>query len=226
MLGGARVEISGGLVGEQDARGVGNRARDRDALLLAPRKLRGAVSEALLQAEVAEQIAGAPGGFPAREPADHLRHDHVLNGGKFHQQVMELIDEADLGSADARALGIRERRGRNLIDIDFAAIGMLEESSDVQERRLAGAGGRYQRNRLARPDGELGAFEDVQRDVALAIVPVDLMQEQDRRRLVAMRNADLRPRLGANRVTHSAAPRPDRGVPRARPDRASPRAIT
>src|SRR5437764_3792963 len=111
---------------------------------------------------------------------------------------MELINEANLGSADARALGIRERRGRNLINLNFAAIRMLEEASDVQERRLAGAGGCYQRNGLARPDGELGAIEDVQRDVALAIVPIDLMQEQDRRVLVAMRNADLRPRLRAD----------------------------
>src|SRR5207245_10413973 len=99
---------------------------------------------------------------------------------------------------------------------------MLQEASDVAERRLAGDGGRYQRNRLARPDGELGAFEDVQRDVALAIVPVDLMQEQDRRRLVAMRNADLRPRLGAKRVTHSAARRPDGGAPRASPGGPTP----
>src|SRR5262249_24066929 len=183
------------------------------------------VFEARLQAEITEQVASAPGGFPTREAADHLRHDHVLDCRKLHQQVMELIDEADLGAANARALGIRERRGRNLIDVDFAAIGMLEQARDVQERRLAGAGGRYQRHGLARPNGELGAFEDLERDVALAIVPVDLVQEEDRRLFIAAPDADLRPRLGADRVTHSAAPRPDRGAPRARPDRASPRAI-
>ena len=40
LLRGARVEVAGRLVGEQDARRVGDRARDRDALLLAARKLR------------------------------------------------------------------------------------------------------------------------------------------------------------------------------------------
>ena len=35
MLGGVRVEIAGRLVGQQDARRVGDRARDRDALLFA-----------------------------------------------------------------------------------------------------------------------------------------------------------------------------------------------
>src|SRR5258706_8819524 len=139
---------------------------------------------------------------------------------------MELIDEADLGAAEARALGIRERGRRNLVDIDFAAIRMLEQARDVQERRLAGAGRRHQRNRLARPDGELGAFEDVERDVALAIVPVDLVQKEDRWFFAAVCDAGPRPPLGANRLTHSAAPRPDRGAPRARPDRVSLRAIT
>ena len=35
MVGGVRIEIAGRLVGEQDARRVGDRAGDRDALLLA-----------------------------------------------------------------------------------------------------------------------------------------------------------------------------------------------
>ena len=43
VLGGARVEIAGRLVGQQDARRVGDRARDRDALLLAAGELRRAV---------------------------------------------------------------------------------------------------------------------------------------------------------------------------------------
>jgi hypothetical protein len=34
VVGGARVEISGRLVGEQNARRIGDRARDRDPLLL------------------------------------------------------------------------------------------------------------------------------------------------------------------------------------------------
>src|SRR5215470_11673977 len=60
VLGGTWVEVSGGLVGKEDARRVGHRARDRDALLLAPRKLRRPVSQALLQAEIAKQVASAP----------------------------------------------------------------------------------------------------------------------------------------------------------------------
>jgi hypothetical protein len=122
-------------------------------------------------------MRGALARFLTRKTADHLRDDHVLDRGKFHQQVVKLIDEADLDAADARALRVREDGCRDLIDIDFAGVGLLEQTSDVQKRRLAGAGRRHQRNGLAGPDGELGTSEDFECDVALAIMPIDPVQE-------------------------------------------------
>ena len=94
--------------------------------------------------------------------------------------MMELVDEADLDAADAGALGIRQARGRDLVDVDLARIRLLEQAGDVQQRRFAGARRRHQRHRLPGPDRKLGALEDVERDVALVVVPVDAMQEQDR----------------------------------------------
>jgi len=47
---------------------------------------------------------------------------------------MELIDETDLVAADAGTLGVREGRGRNPLNEDFAAVGMLEQAGDVQQR--------------------------------------------------------------------------------------------
>ena len=49
-LGCALIEIAGRLVGEQDARRIGDRARDRDALLLAAGQLRRPVRQAILRA--------------------------------------------------------------------------------------------------------------------------------------------------------------------------------
>ena len=46
-----RVEVAGWFVGEQDARAVGDRPRNGDALLLAPRKLGRPVRLALGEAE-------------------------------------------------------------------------------------------------------------------------------------------------------------------------------
>ena len=59
VVGGVRVEISGRLVGQQDARRIGDRARDRDPLLLAARELRRPVRQALLEPEIVEQLGGA-----------------------------------------------------------------------------------------------------------------------------------------------------------------------
>ncbi len=63
VVGRARVEIAGRLVGQQDARRIGDRARDRDALLLAAGQLRRAVRQALLQAEIGQ--AARPRGWIA-----------------------------------------------------------------------------------------------------------------------------------------------------------------
>ena len=50
-----RVEIAGRLVGEDQRRIVGQRARDGDALLLAARQLRRVVMSAIVQADLVEQ---------------------------------------------------------------------------------------------------------------------------------------------------------------------------
>ncbi|MEJ7618905.1 MAG: hypothetical protein WKF30_18465 [Pyrinomonadaceae bacterium] len=48
-MGASGIEIAGGLVGEQHARTVGERAGDGDALLLAARKFRGPVAEPVVK---------------------------------------------------------------------------------------------------------------------------------------------------------------------------------
>ncbi len=59
---------------------------------------------------------------------------------------MELVDEADLDAADRRPLGVGEAAGRPPADDDVAAVRTLEQAGDVEERRLAGAGRRDQRD--------------------------------------------------------------------------------
>ena len=56
---GPRVELAGRLVGEQQVRAVGQRAGDRDALLLAARQLVRAVASAVGQTDQLEQLRDA-----------------------------------------------------------------------------------------------------------------------------------------------------------------------
>src|SRR5437660_8590028 len=95
----------------------------------------------------------------------------------------------------------------------------------MQERRLSRARGRDQRDRLAGPDRELRLSKDFECDVALSIASVDAVEKENRGLSGAGLGPDLFPRLAVDRrVTHSAAPRPDRGALRAKPGRASPAA--
>ena len=55
-IGRVRIEISGRFVGQQDTRRIGDRARDRDALLLAAREFRRTVRQPLLQSEIGQQL--------------------------------------------------------------------------------------------------------------------------------------------------------------------------
>ena len=73
-----------------------------------PDSCAGRCSSRSFEAEIAEKLVGALARLLAREPADHLRQHHVLDRRKLRQQMVKLIDEADLGAADARALGIRQ----------------------------------------------------------------------------------------------------------------------
>jgi hypothetical protein len=89
------VEIAGGLVGQQQARCVGQRPGDGDALLLAAGEAAGAVVEAVFEAEPGEEAAGAVGGLAAAFAGEELRQHDVLLGGEVGQEMVELVDEAD-----------------------------------------------------------------------------------------------------------------------------------
>ena len=100
------AQLSGG---EQQRVAIARAMAPRPQLLFAAGKLRRPVLQPLLQAEIAQQLIGALACFPARQSADHLRQHHVLDCGELRQQMMELIDEADLGAANARTLGVGQR---------------------------------------------------------------------------------------------------------------------
>src|SRR5215211_5305203 len=72
MGSGAGIEVAGGLVGEQHARGVGDRPRNRDPLLLAARQLGRAVVEAVLEPEIAEKLGSTQPRLGPAQAADHL----------------------------------------------------------------------------------------------------------------------------------------------------------
>ena len=92
--------------------------------------------------------------------------------------MMELIDEANLVTASRGALRvIHHGRGR-AAHIDLAAIRLLQQPRHMQQRGLAGARGRNQRDGFARPQRQLGAVENIERTFALLIAALDLIEPE------------------------------------------------
>ena len=78
---GRRVQLTGGLVGEQDRGPVGDRPGDGHPLHLAAGELSDPVIGAVLQAHVAKQLEGASAPLPATHPRFRHRELDVLSGG-------------------------------------------------------------------------------------------------------------------------------------------------
>ena len=132
-----RVQVARRFVGEHDRRIVGERAGERDALLLAARQLRGIVMRAAGQSDFLEQRRGA---LPrVGDAGDFHRHGHVLVRGQRRNEVEELEHEADLLAAQAREAVFVELRDVDLIDQHLAGRRLVEARDEPEQRRFAAA---------------------------------------------------------------------------------------
>src|SRR5690606_18931776 len=91
------------LVGEQDARVVCKRTRDRDALLLAAGKLGRVMVDSLLQTDAREQLARSHRSA-AGTSAQFQWYQNVLECGERRHELKALEHETDLLRAQGRAL--------------------------------------------------------------------------------------------------------------------------
>ena len=110
MLAVLRVEIAGGLVGQQNRRTHHERASQGDALLLAAGKLDRVMIAAIEQADAFEQFARALGTVDAIAAGQFIRQQNVLFSGQCGQQMIGLKHEADFAAAQQRhAVFVRDR---------------------------------------------------------------------------------------------------------------------
>ena len=188
---GLRVEVARRLVRQQQPRPVGERARERHPLLLAARELRRPVVQRGAEPHRREQLARPR---LRRRPARArrpLRQRHVLQRRELRQQVVELVDEADRLAPEPGARARRRAARRLLPEQPHRAGGRrIEQPRDVQQRRLPRARRRHQR-RPPRPSP------------SARLAPSSTFTAAGVPRIV-----DLADAREAERLTHSAAPRP------------------
>src|SRR5262249_43415014 len=144
-----RVEVSGGLVGEEDERRARDRARDRDTLLLTARELRGKVFHPVRHADLLERLVHALLALVGGHAAVRQRKLHVFVDRQVADEFEALEDESDLPVADARPLRERQRLRRLAVQRVLALGGRVEKTQEGQQRRLAAARGTRDRDVLA-----------------------------------------------------------------------------
>ena len=165
-LGGARVKRAGRLVGQQQARFVGQRARHRDPLALAAGELARQVVGAVGQADLVEQRERAAATLGVVHAGADQRDFDVRPGGQRLQQQMALEDEAHDLAAGAHGMALLPDGAP--VDQDAARVGLLEAADQAQQRALARARAAGDRDRFAGRDLQRDAREGLTAPKCLA----------------------------------------------------------
>ena len=98
---GVAVQIARGLIGEEEARGIAERARNGHALLLASGELIGKVVRPVTEPHAGQQLARPR--WRAILAAQFERHLHVLERGERRDELEALKHEPDLLAPELRA---------------------------------------------------------------------------------------------------------------------------
>ena len=142
------VERAERLVEQKNAGLDGERARERDALALTARQLRGQALAERAELHQLEQPFHARANLrlsragAARTCAQSERH--VLEHRHVAEQRVLLEDETDIALADAA------RQCVLAVETHLALVGPVQAGDDAQQRGLAGSGRTEQRNKFAR----------------------------------------------------------------------------
>ncbi len=167
--GGARVQVRGGLVGQDGQRLVDERAGQGDPLPLAAGELVRAVPHAVVEPHRRQRRLRPPLAVGAGDPVDPERILHVLERGEHRQEVEGLEHEAQLAPPQARLL----RRGQGgqigAREQDLALVRLVQAAEQVQQARLAAAGRARHHHELALRHLDVDAAQRLDDDVAEAI---------------------------------------------------------
>ena len=108
LVRGLAVEVAGGLIAHEQLRVGDQRARDRDALLLAAGELPRLVLGAVREPHDLQRHGGVLAALRGRELGEQQRQLDVALGGEHRHQVVELEHEADVVRAPAGELAAGE----------------------------------------------------------------------------------------------------------------------
>ncbi len=112
------VEVTRGLIGEDDIWLVDECPRHRHALLLASGKLCGLVSGPVSHSQKVQQIEGSFFCLAPHRASDEGRNAYILQSGKFGKQIMKLKNETDMPVAERRQFRTAQSKYILLMDAE------------------------------------------------------------------------------------------------------------
>ena len=160
LVAGLFIEVAGRFVGQDESRIVRQRPRDRDALAFAARKLRRPVAEPVTEPDPLGKLERPLAPDPPRHPAVDHRNLDVLLHRKVREQIEALKDEADLPVPDRCLLHIRKLADLDILEEVLSAGRHVEHAENIQQRRLAGAGGPDEADEFSAFDRRIDPFQD------------------------------------------------------------------
>src|SRR5271157_5203400 len=123
---GLRIEVAGGLVGENDRRTADERTSDSDTLALTAREFVRLVVHAVCYADRRQRVFCAFDTLFGRDAGVDERQFHVVQRGCAREQIERLENESDLFVADARQFIVVEFADQLSIEPITAFAGRVE----------------------------------------------------------------------------------------------------
>src|SRR5437879_8705486 len=174
-VGSCTVQLTRGLVSQHNARAVGNRACDGDALTLPAGELRRSKQQSVAQTNRLQDAAGALVTLDSAGAGGLERQHDVFDCGQVIQQMETLEHEAKRAQANARPVGVAQRPDVLAIEAHRAFARRIEQADQLQERALARTGGAHDGDQLTRLDAHADVAQRDHITVANAVRSPDVV---------------------------------------------------
>ena len=155
---GARIEVSGGLIGKKHPGPTAESASYRNPLLLAPGELGGVVMLATRQSYPTQELTSARSRL--RLASKLQRHLHVFLRRKGGDQLKGLKYKPDLFGPEPRPPILAERAQFLTVERDAPGRGLIESGQEAEEGCLAASRRSQDCQELTRLDIERDILQD------------------------------------------------------------------
>ena len=147
---------------------MGDRPRNRDALLFAARQNVRVAVFSVCELDRGQKLFNTLGDFRLRYAVELEDEPDVIRHRQCRYEIERLVNEADVLAPEQCPVALRHGRDVQARHLDLPGIGLIDATDDIQQSRFARATAAFERNRLA--PNELG-IETLEYGVQLVTFP-------------------------------------------------------